>query len=257
MKWSEKHEIFLCREIIFMKPYQFKAGSPQSGNAWKNIASDLCEVKEIAFSVNQKSVRDRYWLLSEKHKEVRAQEGSSESNTDETELDQLLQNIMEESQEASENYEKDTKDKYEKGLKDRKDDEEVPQKALESLSQTKKWHTEDEEQSQSSNSRRRPKKSGSETMLYLHSKAEKEFDLRKEELKMKKEEMELQKELLQLKAAQKQASATENMVKMLEHFHTQQVNVQQQMLQQQQQYQTMMQQQSQHFLSIIQRLSIN
>ena len=34
-------------------------------------------------------------------------------------------------------------------------------------------------------------KSGSETMLYLQSKAEKEFDLRKEELKMKKEEMEL------------------------------------------------------------------
>ena len=99
-----------------MKPYQFKAGSPQSGNAWKNIASDLCEVKEITFSVNQKSVRDRYRLLSEKHKKkMRAQEGSSASNTDETELDQLLQNIMEESQEASENYEKDTKDKHEKG----------------------------------------------------------------------------------------------------------------------------------------------
>ena len=130
MKWSEKHDIFLCREILFTKPYQFKAGSPQSGNAWKNIASDLCEVKEITFSVNQKSVRDRYWLLSEKHKKkMRAQEGSSGSNTDETELDQLLQNIVEESQEASENYEKDTKDKHEKGLKDRKDAEEVCQKA--------------------------------------------------------------------------------------------------------------------------------
>lgn len=41
---------------------------------------------------------------------------------------------------------------------------------------------------------------------------------------MKKEEKELQKEL-QLEAAQKQASATENMVNMLEHFQTQQVNV--------------------------------
>ena len=76
-----------------MKPYQFKAGSPQSGNEWKNTASDLCEVKEIAFSVNQKSVRDRYRLLSEKQKKMRAQEGSSRSNSDETELDQLLQNI--------------------------------------------------------------------------------------------------------------------------------------------------------------------
>lgn len=95
---------------------------------------------------------------------MRAQEGPSGSNTEETELDQLLQ-------------------------------------------------------SQSCNSRKRTEKSGSETMLYWQSKANKEFDLRKEELKMMKEEMELQKEL-QLESAQKQALATENMVKMLEHFQT-------------------------------------
>ena len=63
---------------------------------------------------------------------------------------------------------------------------------------------------------------------------------------MKKEEMEQQKEL-HLEATRKQAPATENMAKMLEHFQTQQVNMQQQMLQQQQQYQMMMQQQSQLF----------
>lgn len=80
-----------------MKPYQFKAGGPQSGNAWKNNVSDLCEVKEITFNVNQKSVQDRYRLLFEKRrKKMRAQEGSSGSNTDETELDQLLNNIVEE-----------------------------------------------------------------------------------------------------------------------------------------------------------------
>ena len=45
--------------------------------------------------------------------------GSSGSNSDETELDQLLQNIVEESQEASKNYENDTKENQEKGLKDR------------------------------------------------------------------------------------------------------------------------------------------
>lgn len=118
MKWSEKYDIFLCREILFMKPYQFKAGSPRSGNACKNIACDLCEVKEITFNVNQEFVRDRYRLLLEKHKKkMKAQEGSSGSNTDETELDQLLQIIVEESREASENYETDTKDKHEKGFK--------------------------------------------------------------------------------------------------------------------------------------------
>lgn len=78
-------------------------------------------------------------------------------------------------------------------------------------------------------------------MLYLQSKAEKDYKLRKEE-----EEMEQKKEL-RLEVARKQASATENMAKMLEHFQTHQVNMQQQMLQQQRQYQMMMQQESQLF----------
>ena len=238
-----------------MKPYQYKSGSPQSGNAWTDIASDLCAVKEITFNVNQKSVRDRYRLLIEKHKKkMRAQEGVSGSSAVETELDQLLQNIMEESQEASENYDKQTKEKQEKDLKQRKDAEEVRQRALESLAQTEKRHA--DEGSQLSSSRTRPKKSGSETMLYLESKAEKEFDLRKEELRIKKEEMELQKEL-QLETTRKQTTATENMVKIVECFQTQQVNLQQQMLQQQQQFQMMMQQQSQLFMSVIEKLSKN
>lgn len=63
---------------------------------------------------------------------------------------------------------------------------------------------------------------------------------------MKKEEMEQKKEL-RLEVARKQASATENMAKMLEHFQTHQVNMQQQMLQQQQQYQMMMHQESELF----------
>ena len=84
---------------------------------------------------------------------------------DETELDQLLQNIMEKSEEASENYDKDAKEKQEKGLKDRKDAKEVCRKALESLAQTRKRHSADAEQSQGS-SRKRPKKTRSETKLY-------------------------------------------------------------------------------------------
>ena len=56
------------------------------------------------------------------------------------------------------------------------------------------WQVYADEGSQSSSSKKRPKKSGLETMLYLESKAEKEFDLRKE-IRIKKAEMGLQKEL--------------------------------------------------------------
>ena len=115
-----------------------------------------------------------------------AQEGSSVSNTDETELDQLPQNIVEEFQEASVNYKKDMTEKQEKGLKNRWDAKEVRPKAQESLTQTKKTHTKEGEQSHSSNSRKRAKKNGSETMLYLQNKVEKEFWLKKRRVESEK-----------------------------------------------------------------------
>ena len=71
---------------------------------------------------------------------MRAQESESGSTTDETELDQLLQNILEETEEALSTYDKETKEKQDKELLDRKRAEEVRQKALESLGQTQKRH---------------------------------------------------------------------------------------------------------------------
>lgn len=110
MKWFEMPDLYLCREILFIKPYQFKPGSTYSGNAWTSIANDLCAVEEISFTVNQKSVRDRYRLLLDKHeKKMRAQESESGSITGETELHQLFQNILEETEEALSSYDNETK----------------------------------------------------------------------------------------------------------------------------------------------------
>ena len=140
------HDVYLCRKILFIKPYQFKSGSTHSGNAWTSIANDLCAVKEISFTVNQKSVRDRYRLLLDKHKKkMRAQECESGLTTDETELDKLLENILEETEEALSSHDKETKEKQGKELLDRKKAEEVRQKALESLGQTQKWHGEEKD----------------------------------------------------------------------------------------------------------------
>ena len=63
---------------------------------------------------------------------MRAQEGASGSSAVETKLGQLLQNTMEESEEATENHDKETKERQ-KDLKQWKDVEEVCQSALESL----------------------------------------------------------------------------------------------------------------------------
>ena len=79
-----------------MKPYKFKPGSTERGNAWTSVAVDLGALEDITFNVTQKSVRDRYRLLVEKHKrKMRSQEGESGSNTEETKLDQLIKKTRE------------------------------------------------------------------------------------------------------------------------------------------------------------------
>ena len=85
----------------------------------KSIASDLCEVKEITFYVNHTSVRDRYRLLSEKHKkEMRAREGYSRSNTEKNKLSQLLQKhrgrVSRGIRELRKNYERKTREKFDR-----------------------------------------------------------------------------------------------------------------------------------------------
>lgn len=104
-------------------------------------------------------------------------------------------------------------------------------------------------------------------MMYLQTKAEKEFDLRKEEMQLKRQDMEYQREM-QLEAIRKQNSTSQNMEKMFEHFQTQQLSLQQQLMQQQQQYQQMqmkqaqqqqqmMQQQSQLLFTLLEKMSKN
>ena len=69
MKWTEKHDVYFCHEILLLKPYQFRHRSEDSGSEWSNIATDLNAIREVSFHVNQKSVWDRYRLLMDKHKE--------------------------------------------------------------------------------------------------------------------------------------------------------------------------------------------
>ena len=58
---------YLGREILLIKPYQYKAGSKEIGNAWSSVAEDLNKISAVRFDVNQKGARDRCRNLLEKH----------------------------------------------------------------------------------------------------------------------------------------------------------------------------------------------
>ena len=57
--------------MLLIKPYQYKPGSKDSGNAWSSIAEDLNKISEVPFDVNQKGARDRCHNLVENHKKIR------------------------------------------------------------------------------------------------------------------------------------------------------------------------------------------
>lgn len=94
MRWSEEHDLILCREILMIQPYQYRSGSKESGNAWTSISTDLNSIVEVKFNTTRKSVRDRYKLLLDKYnKKMRTQLGASGSSENPTELDEILENI--------------------------------------------------------------------------------------------------------------------------------------------------------------------
>ena len=193
MRWSEVHDVYLCREILLIKPYQYKPNTKESGNAWSMVSDDLNAMQDPVFTTSQKSVRDRHRLLITKYKQkMRAQENPSGITDEETELDNLLENIKEEADIASETHDAQSKQKQEQLENDAKNAEDVRQKAMESFSETKK-RKELGLEDLTSPKKREKRNNGSETLCYLREKYATEQELRKEELEVKKTELELQK----------------------------------------------------------------
>ena len=74
MVWTENHDILFLREILAIQPWRYRAGSPERGQVWDEIAAILCSLEEPNFKVNQRSVRDRYVLLVKKYKQKTSEE---------------------------------------------------------------------------------------------------------------------------------------------------------------------------------------
>ena len=124
---------------MVVKPYQYKPGSKDSGAAWSTVAEDLNNIKEHNFVVTQKSVRDRFKLVMEKFSRKMSQEiASSGTNIEETELDQLCEEIKGEMDVYTEKYEDIDRKKQKEIENGQKNAQEVRTKAMESLSETRK-----------------------------------------------------------------------------------------------------------------------
>ena len=182
MSWTEEKDVIFCREILVSNLFSTKKSSPERGQVWNDIADTLCQLQQPTFRVNQKSVRDHYKKLVMGHKrKMRDELNASGISPDQTEIDKLLEEIVEkeialEAEKENVDYENNRRIELERLAAD-----DMRRKAMETQAQTRK--------AEESNTipKKKRRSNGSETIAYLQEKAEIEMKVRKEEMELKEQ----------------------------------------------------------------------
>ena len=184
MKWSEEHDLMLCRDVLVVEPYKYPKQSKERGELWGEIALNLNGISSPKFSVSKRSVRDRLTLLLTRYKEkIRKEEkGSGIACDDETEIEIALSEIIEKEQAADLERKENSNTLTKKNENDKASAEETRIKAMERLGQTKKRNAD-----ASCNEVTKPKsrRSITEAVQILKEKFENEKEIRKEEMALK------------------------------------------------------------------------
>ena len=185
MEWTEEHDVFLCREVLLLDPFQYPYRSKERGDVWGQVAINLNSSNHPKFKVSKRSVRDRLTLLQSRYKEkMKREEMASGIDCEETELDRALEEIIEK-EKASESSRNEGSSAQVK--KDKEAAEEQRLKAMERLGQTTKRQVEADGKEMTPKKSRR---SGSETLEYLRDKFQSESQYKKQELALRVKEQE-------------------------------------------------------------------
>ena len=138
MVWTKDHDVLLIREILVFRPFTFKFGSRERGQAWDKIADTLNTVQQVRFSVDQRGVRERYAKLEKAYKKkMREEHQASGISPEFTELDQGLETIIEMTESAQIEISETHESKRKQLTRNKETAEEVRKRAMERLSQTK------------------------------------------------------------------------------------------------------------------------
>ena len=173
----------LISEIFQERPWEKKSGSIDRSLSWDRIANILNLLD--GFSVNQRSVRDRFNHLLTKYKQKRnMEERASGINPDHSEMDDHLEELDSLFTESEREKEEQNKMRREKADEDKTKALELRQQSLESFSETRKRLLEEDDEP------RLPKRSKKKDVLaFLTDKNERETSLREKELEMKEREL--------------------------------------------------------------------
>ena len=169
MHWSEEKDIILARAMAASEIFSHRSGSRERGLIWQSIADDLNAYTELSFIVTGRSVRDRFTLLARKHKSKTAKEqrGSGISVDDPTELEQLMEDLIQLSEEAGLRFTNEAETRKKAQNADQEKAMDIRKVAMEKLGETRKRSSLSEDVDKSNKIKRR---SGSDAMDFLQEK---------------------------------------------------------------------------------------
>ena len=253
MYWTSEHDILLCREVVSDNPYKTRKGSSQRSEIWDRIANTLNTCPKPVFAVDKRSVRDHVGILINRiKKKLRAEERSSGIAPPEpTELENLVEEILALEETADAEMTEDDESVKGKAEKERAKATDMRLKALEKVSETMKRHSDENDQQKV---KKRERRSGSETMLFLSKKAEKDEELKLEELQLKKEQHDLDQKRLQASIDQQRQFQQQQSEMMRLMQEQQQQQQQQQLLASQQLMLRQQQDQTKALMSLLDKL---
>jgi len=192
MVWDNNKDEILCREVLLFEPYQFKQRSRERGNAWKAIADSLIASIPLNLKLDARAVRERVGVIVARYKQKDRDElAASGISPNHTTLDDALQEISQKMDEAEKLHDQTTQQNLQKVQQEAKKAQEMRQTALETLGETTKRKSED---SEAVITKRKARSTGSETLIYLREKAEKDQELKLSEMQLRREEIELRRQ---------------------------------------------------------------
>ena len=187
MEWTNLHDVLLCREILVVEPYKAKPRTSQRGQLWNTIAEHLNKLAEPKFIVGQRSVRDRFKLLRDKFKrKIAVEERGSGISPEMSELDTLLEEILELEESYTDEHFNETVEKKRKEQIDKENANDMRLKAMETLRETQKRKADTE----GDDKKLKQRSKGSEAVHFLKERMENERQLWERELEIKKKDLE-------------------------------------------------------------------
>lgn len=139
MEWSEQKDVLLCREVLLSEPYKAKDRTTQRAQLWQTVADHLNAIGSPKFKVDKRSVREHLLVLMNQYKrKMRQEERASGISPETSELDTLLEEILERTELAAEENQGEKEQARKKVEKEKEQAQDVRLKAMERLAETKK-----------------------------------------------------------------------------------------------------------------------